>query len=86
MSEIDHLIQKQLLAEETETKETLSDKINTVKQRIKEKKEALAQKESNVVLKAASTKSLESFQKEWTDQIQFQTRVLEAFNNKLNEP
>ena len=86
MSEIDHLIQKQLLAEETETKETLSDKINTVKQRIKEKKEALAQRESNVVLKEASTKSLESFQKEWTDQIQFQTRVLEAFNNKLNEP
>jgi hypothetical protein len=56
-----------LLTEQTETKESLNDKINSIKQRIKEKKEALAQRESNVVLKEASTKSLESFQKEWTD-------------------
>jgi len=37
--------------------------------RIKEKKEALALKETQIKQKDASIKSLESFKKEWTDQI-----------------
>ena len=51
------------------TKEVLQDKISAMKLRIKEKKEALALKETQIKQKDASIKSLESIKKEWTDQI-----------------
>ena len=87
MGKIDHVIQNKMLAENpVETKEILLDKISAYKLRIKEKKEALDLKEAQIKQKDNSIKSLESFTKEWNDQIQFQSRVLEAFNNKLKDP
>lgn len=72
MAKIDNIIQTQMLAEnEICTKEAVKDKIMAIKLRIKEKKEALALKETQLQQKEASIKSLESFKKEWTDQIQF---------------
>lgn len=57
-----------MLAENTvNTKELMHDKITAIKLKIKQKKEALALKQTQLKQKETSIKSLETFKKEWTD-------------------